>query len=335
MWSISKAKWLTTGRLLSSFKDGKITQPDDWPSQFLARRVWSSHFIYRSFLQECSRHIGCHEILAYRAMNPRRWISFPKESFMFTPPLFGTTTSLNFLQTLLQIFLIFLLQFRVGRSGINFVRLVFHFVKFILRPFIMNPDFISTVENFLHQLRRNEIHALAVPTTRSPGITVTPPIRTGTLMPVSLFEGTVSGAVREARGKQDSAGPGHRWRHPGNSQNRRHGPRIRRADGSALCWDAGLLHDERALRRSHAEFLGPRTPVPRRALVVIHCARRSQNANRQSWLDRSTRQARPRRNPKRKRSSPTPGARHRLFRTHSAVGQRTLLGPPLELGNAQ
>src|SRR6266478_3144771 len=26
----------------------------------------------------------------------------------------------------------------------------------------MNPDFIRTVENFLHQLRRNEIHALAV-----------------------------------------------------------------------------------------------------------------------------------------------------------------------------
>ena len=42
------------------------------------------------------------------------------------------------------------------------MRLVFHFVKFILRLFIMSPDFISTVENFLHQLRRNEIHALAV-----------------------------------------------------------------------------------------------------------------------------------------------------------------------------
>src|SRR5438270_5486902 len=85
----------------------------------------------------------------------------------------------------------------------------------------------------------------------------------------------------------------------------------------------------------HCAFFGPGTPLPRRALVVIHRARRSQNADRQSWLDRSTRQARPRRNPKRKRSSPTPGARHRLFRTHSAVGQRTLLGPPLELGNAQ
>src|SRR5437016_5135806 len=81
---------------------------------------------------------------------------------MFMPSLLGTAMFLNFLQALLQIFLIFLLQFRVGRSGINFVRLVFHFVKFLLRPFVMNPDFISTVENFLHQLRRNEIHALAV-----------------------------------------------------------------------------------------------------------------------------------------------------------------------------
>src|SRR2546430_8651765 len=39
-------------------------------------------------------------------------------------------------------------------------------------------------------------------------------------------------------------------------------------------------------------FFGPGTPLPRRALVVIHRARRSQNADRQSWLDRSTRQAR-------------------------------------------
>src|SRR6266478_1008666 len=96
------------------------------------------------------------------AMNPRRESSFPGESFMICSPSLGTALFPNFFQTLLQIILVFLLQFRVGGSGINLARLVFHFVKFLLRPFIMNADFIRTVENFLHQLRRNEIHALAV-----------------------------------------------------------------------------------------------------------------------------------------------------------------------------
>src|SRR6266853_75663 len=95
-------------------------------------------------------------------MKPRRESSFPWECFMIFPPSLGTALLPNFFQPLLQIILIFLLQFRVGRSGIYFTRLVLHFVKFLLRPFVMNPDFIRTVENLLHQLRRNEIHALAV-----------------------------------------------------------------------------------------------------------------------------------------------------------------------------
>src|SRR5438552_7255375 len=65
------------GQTPSSFKDGKITQPDDCPSQFLARRV-CSHFIYLSFLQECSRHIGCHEIVVYPRDEPARRDLFSK-----------------------------------------------------------------------------------------------------------------------------------------------------------------------------------------------------------------------------------------------------------------
>src|SRR6266404_5286847 len=96
------------------------------------------------------------------AMNPRRESSFPGESFMICSPSLGTALLPNFFQTLLQIIFIFLPQFRVAGSGINLARLVLHFVKFLLCPFVMNADFIRTVENFLHQLRRNEIHALAV-----------------------------------------------------------------------------------------------------------------------------------------------------------------------------
>src|SRR6267378_408997 len=95
-------------------------------------------------------------------MNPRRESSFPEESFMIFSPSLGTALLPNFFQPLLQIILIFLLQFRVGRSGINLARLVLHFVKLLFCPFIMNADFIRAVEYFLYQLGRNEIYALAV-----------------------------------------------------------------------------------------------------------------------------------------------------------------------------
>ena len=146
-----------------------------------------------------------------------------------------------------------------------------------------------------------------------------------------LFEGTISGFVSEPRGRQDSAGSRHRWRHLGNSQNRRHGRRLRRSDGFAFRWNPDLLHGQRASRSGHAEFPGAGTPLPRCAMVVFYRARRNENANRQSRLDRSAGSSRPRRNSKRRCSSPTLGPWHRLFRAHPAVGQRTLLGPPLEL----
>ena len=79
-------------------------------------------------------------------------------------------------------------------------------------------------------------------------------------------------ALREARGEQDSSRSGYLGRNSRNSQDRQHGGGIWRADGDALCRDAGQLHGQRALRRRHAQLSGAGKPLARRSLVVLHGA---------------------------------------------------------------
>src|SRR5258706_2987772 len=68
----------------------------------------------------------------------------------------------NFLQAALEVFLIFLDEFGVLGSAVDFAGFVLPFGKFLFGPLIMDADFVSAVEDFLDELRRDEIDTFAV-----------------------------------------------------------------------------------------------------------------------------------------------------------------------------
>src|SRR5581483_1524859 len=69
---------------------------------------------------------------------------------------------MNFLESLFQVLAVFFLKGWVFRRSINLRRLVFAFVEFLFRPFVVNVNFIRVVEHLFDELRRNEIDAFAI-----------------------------------------------------------------------------------------------------------------------------------------------------------------------------
>src|SRR5207302_5340996 len=78
------------------------------------------------------------------------------------PGLLGFSLLGDFFQFLLQVLLIFLLQLGVAWAGIYFAGLVFSLGELLLRPFVVDMNFVGLIEHRFYELRRNEVHAFSV-----------------------------------------------------------------------------------------------------------------------------------------------------------------------------
>src|ERR1022692_2350183 len=65
-------------------------------------------------------------------------------------------------QLLLQVLLVFFLQSRIARAGINIGGSIFPGLYFRLGPLVVDVRLVRLVHHLLHHLRGNEVHALAI-----------------------------------------------------------------------------------------------------------------------------------------------------------------------------
>src|SRR5258706_14944530 len=65
--------------------------------------------------------------------------------FLVTLPLFT-----DFLQPLLQVLFVFMLERGVARRTVNLAGLVLTFVEFLTRPFVVNVDYVRVVDHLSH-----------------------------------------------------------------------------------------------------------------------------------------------------------------------------------------
>src|SRR5947208_823834 len=67
-----------------------------------------------------------------------------------------------FPQSFLQILVVFLLERRIARAGINVTRFVFAAVELHLGPLVVDVRHVGVIQDFFHKVRGNEVDALAV-----------------------------------------------------------------------------------------------------------------------------------------------------------------------------